>query len=305
MRAELARLAGTMPVSIADLTALRAGDLVVSGERLLPAERVRVALAGTPTAGAVLHREHLPLVDSIQPPNGGGPAALLAAGRRILKATAKPQDGIVSRAINRPISQAISGLLLRWPGIRPIHATLLTALIALVMTAALTLRGEIGLIVGAILFQLASIVDGVDGEIARATFRTSPEGARLDSLVDAATNLAFLAGVSWNVYLRGEVVAAAAGTSALLIMFTGLWLISRRSRGSSVGFTFNAVKDHFSERPSRLMTWLTWLTMRDFFALFIALAVIAGLTHLALIAVAVFAAGWLVVVVAVMARQAA
>ncbi len=304
-QAEIARLAGAMAVAVVDTADLQAGDLLVPGERLVPAERLGAALAGTAMTGLTIYRGG-PLPDTIAPTSAQtSAAALAAAGQHIIKATGKPQDGIVSRTINRPISQAISRLLLRWPAIRPVHATCLTALVALLMSAALAFGGEGGLIAGALLFQLASIVDGVDGEIARATFRTSKAGARLDSLVDAATNLAFLAGVSWNVYLRGEVVAAAAGTMALLLMFSGLWLISKRARRNSSGFTFNAVKDHFERRPTLLMTWLTWLTMRDFFALFLALAVVAGLTHLALIAVAVFAAGWFVVVVAMMGRRAA
>ena len=53
------------------------------------------------------------------------------------------------------------------------------------------------------------------------------------------------------------------------------------------------------------MMWLTWLTMRDFFALAVAIAVVAGFAHVALIGFALVAAGWLVVVVSVMGRQAA
>ena len=69
-----------------------------------------------------------------------------------------------------------------------------TRLLALAMLPVLLLGGETGLILGGILFQAASVLDGVDGEMARATFRTSPSGATLDSAVDIATNLLFVAG---------------------------------------------------------------------------------------------------------------
>lgn len=233
----------------------------------------------------------------------GEPAALIE--RRIVRATAKPGDGIVSRHINRPISQAISRVLLRQPWIRPVHATWGTALLAVAMVVTLLLGTRGGLIAGALLFQAASVFDGVDGEIARATFRTSPQGARLDSLIDAATNFACVGGVALNLQMQGITDAALAGAAGLAMLVTGLTVIGLRSRDNADGLTFNAVKVHFSQRRSRVMQWLTWLTMRDFFAFAGAVLIVAGLAHFALYAFAIVAAGWLIVVIAVMARQSA
>ena len=56
--------------------------------------------------------------------------------------------------------------------------------------------GKAGLILGAILFQAASVIDGVDGEMARATFRATDLGATLDSAVDMATNFLFVLGLT-------------------------------------------------------------------------------------------------------------
>jgi CDP-L-myo-inositol myo-inositolphosphotransferase len=173
------------------------------------------------------------------------------------------------------------------------------------MTLCLLGGTQRGLIVGALLFQAASIFDGVDGEIARATFRTSARGAMLDSLVDAATNIACIGGVTFNLYLQGEFQAALAGATGLALFATGLAVIGRYGRSNQDGLTFNAVKDHFSARGSRLMTWLTWLTMRDFFALAGAVLIILGFAPHALFVFAVVAAGWLAVVLAVMVRQPA
>lgn len=232
--------------------------------------------------------------------------ALATAAVRIVKATAKPGDGIVSRYLNRPISQACSRLLLGlFPRIRPIHATIGTAAIALAMAAALLSGTEAGLVLGALLFQAASIFDGVDGEIARATFRSSPQGAALDSLIDALTNLACVAGVAWNLCRQGQSDAALAGTIGLVMLGLGLWVLGRRSRKDAGGMTFNAVKDKFSQRPSMLKQWLTWLTMRDFYAFAGAVLIASGLAHFALYAFAVVTAGWLAVVLTVMIREPA
>jgi CDP-L-myo-inositol myo-inositolphosphotransferase len=52
------------------------------------------------------------------------------------------------------------------------------------------------LVAGGVLTQIASIVDGVDGEIARASLRASPAGAFLDSVLDRIADAALLAGLA-------------------------------------------------------------------------------------------------------------
>jgi CDP-L-myo-inositol myo-inositolphosphotransferase len=195
--------------------------------------------------------------------------------------------------------------LLRFPAVRPLHGTILTAAIAIIMIYFLIQGTQQGLMIGAILFQLASIIDGVDGEIARATFRSTPQGAMIDSLIDATANLGFIGGVTLNLYMQSEIVAAKAGVAGLVMLATGLTLIGFRGRKNEAGLTFNAVKEHFSAQRSRVMTWLTWLTMRDFFALVGAVLILAGFGPPALILFAVVTTGWLAVVMAVMFRQAA
>lgn len=225
---------------------------------------------------------------------------LAQAGKDIVAATGKPGDGIVSRYINRPVSQAITRRLLRIPGVTPFHATLGTAALCAAMAAALFLGGEAGMIAGALLFQAASMFDGVDGEIARATFRSSASGAMLDSLIDAVTNLAFIAGLSFNLWQQGYDTAAAAGAAGLAMLAVGLLAIGQRSRAMGGPFTFDVIKDHFRPGRSRLMQWLTWLTMRDFIAAASVVLVLAQLAPLALIAFAVVAAGWLAVTLGVL-----
>lgn len=217
----------------------------------------------------------------------------------ILKATAKPGDGIVSRTFNRPISRFISWLLLKLPQIRPGHATLGTALIAFAMAGALLLYpSQGGLIAGAALFQAASIFDGVDGEIARATFRTSMRGALLDSLVDAATNFGFVAGVVQSLFRQGDQLGALFGLAGLGMLALGLCLIGLRAKRSGEPFTFNAIKDRMHATGSPVLRWLTWFTMRDFYALAAVVLITAGLVHAAVEAFAVVATGWLIVVLA-------
>ncbi len=231
--------------------------------------------------------------------------ALRLAGRSILAATTKPGDGVVSRYFNRPISQAISGRLLAIAGITPNHASVGTALLGIMMAASLLLGGPSGLIAGALLFQAASIFDGVDGEIARATFRTSAKGAMIDSLIDAVTNLAFIGGVTANLALAGEGAAAIAGASGLAMLATGLLAIGLRSARQGGPFTFDVIKHHARRKPSFLMQCLIWLTMRDFIAALACVLILAGFARYALAGFAVGAALWLMYTLSVLVRTRA
>lgn len=306
-RAELVRLAQDMPFAIVDVAALAQEDapvLLLQGEHPVGAERLRSALAGECAQHPALFVA--PARDWARLPRltrDEAAAKLDRAGRAIVKATAKPGDGIVSQLINRPISQALTRLLLRVPGITPFHATLVSALLAIAMLAALVFGGAAGLIAGALLYQLASIVDGVDGEIARATFRSSPAGAMADSLVDAVTNIGFLAGLDINLWIQGNARAAIAGSLGLAILALGLFLIGRRARRSKAAFTFDGVKQHFQARRSWLFQMLIWLTMRDFFALGWLVGIVAGVAAPGLMLFSFGAAIWLVVVLFVLRPQ--
>ena len=91
---------------------------------------------------------------------------------------------------------------------------------------------------GAILFFLAGLMDHCDGEVARATGRTSEIGAFLDDLADWGTHAAFFAGLGLGaaqMHAGDELAwvwaamgfAAAFGATA---NWFGLWWRARRRR---------------------------------------------------------------------------
>ena len=112
-------------------------------------------------------------------------------------AASKPLDGPVSRLVNRRLSGPISLVLLR-AGVSPGAATVATFFFALAAAAVLALgvAWPAALVLGGILVQAASILDGVDGEIARASLRESPFGGFLDSVLDRAADAAVLAALA-------------------------------------------------------------------------------------------------------------
>ncbi len=299
-RASFDRQVGTAPAPL----------LLIAGEALVDAATIRAAVASGTTLNPALSfatpdelavREPRPSIDA-----AAIAARYAAAGRAIITATAKSTDGLVSRSLNRPISQAISRVLLRNSNIRPIHATMGTAAIGVLMFATLVSFGSpVGLIIGAILFHAASVFDGVDGEIARATFRTSDRGAMIDSLVDAAINLSFIAGIVINLAQRGRWGSAMFGIAGLAMLAIGLTTLGTRARRLGAPIGFDGLKGRFRDNGSRWGKWVVWLTMRDFLALASVVLVIAGLTDEAIMAFSGIMTVWLVVVLTTHARQSA
>ena len=109
------------------------------------------------------------------------PRDLRVAEKAIEKSLIKPTDGLVSRFLNRKISAKISRLLMALEFLTPNIVTIITTLLG-IAAAVPFLLGEY--LLGGLLLQLASILDGCDGEIARIKNLKSPFGALLDSVAD-------------------------------------------------------------------------------------------------------------------------
>lgn len=230
------------------------------------------------------------------------------ASHRVLCQCGKPMDGLISRYLNRPVSRRISGLLLRIPGARPMHATAMTAVLAIGMFAALLSGGQWGLVLGGVLYQAASVVDGVDGEMARATARSSRLGAAADSLIDMATNLGFLLGIALYAIRAGDGAAAMAGVVALVAIPIGLALIGATALGRGEPLGFDLVKRRITAPASGGSAWMrrlgrvgVILTSRDCYALIFSLLAVCGLVRAILFLVALAAVLWLAVVLFVIA----
>lgn len=114
-----------------------------------------------------------------------------AAEKWLLDSLGKPQDGWVARHIHRPISTRITRLLLPTE-IRPAHVTIGGFVFALAGCAALVRGDYASVLIGTLLFYVLSILDGCDGEIARAKYLDSPAGQRLDLIFDTVANVLFL-----------------------------------------------------------------------------------------------------------------
>lgn len=136
---------------------------------------------------------------------------------RLVQSTGKPADGWVSRHVNRRISRPISFALLTL-GLGPNHASIVT-LMAGVWSGLVAIQPGAGpFLASAALFQLASILDGVDGEMARASARESPSGARLDASIDQINYAACFTGVAVGWIREGGGIAAVSWLAALVLL---------------------------------------------------------------------------------------
>jgi len=119
------------------------------------------------------------------------PSDIIASEKQLLRHSGKSQDGMVAKFLNRPISRVITRFLLKLP-ITPNACTILTFALAPVAFVFLVRGDYIGFLAGTALFQLINILDGCDGEIARAKYLDSERGRRLDALCDFVANLIFV-----------------------------------------------------------------------------------------------------------------
>ncbi len=209
------------------------------------------------------------------------PAQIAACEKRLLQRSGKPQDGLVSRFINRPISRALSRLLLR-TSITPSEWTL--GIFALpIVGAGFLLRGSyLNVVFGLIFFQLYSILDGCDGEIARAKYLDSARGQRLDTWCDVAGSLllALSLGFGLSCFVEGVIVAALIATNELLLALP--------SKIATPAPTDSALYPRHQRMLSgtglRVPGWLIQLTKRDVgLVLFFLLAIVgwsAWILHL-------------------------
>src|SRR2546430_16271837 len=143
----------------------------------------------------------------------------------------KPQDGFVSRFLNRPISRRITSVLLKFP----IHPSTWTiSICGLPLSAGVFLvRGDyVSIVIGAAIFQAFSILDGCDGEIARAKNLESKFGERLDNFCDFLSSLLYVLALGLGLHHSGEGIICAALITANEWLLrggkSGMWIASSR-----------------------------------------------------------------------------
>jgi CDP-L-myo-inositol myo-inositolphosphotransferase len=129
------------------------------------------------------------------------PESLACAKQRLLAGLEKPgEDGYISRHLNRPLSVRFSTLLAHTP-LTPNWITVLSCLIALCGAFFFSLGRYPWTVLAGLLIQLASVLDGCDGEIARLKFLSSRFGAWLDTVLDRYADVAIATAIAYGYWL--------------------------------------------------------------------------------------------------------
>jgi phosphatidylglycerophosphate synthase len=111
--------------------------------------------------------------------------------------------GLVARHINKKVSFHITRrYLCHWP-ITPNQVTLGAGILGLLGCFLIATGRQLAIVVGFLLAQLQSILDGCDGELARVRFQQTAIGEWLDTIVDDVLNLALVAAVGVGLSRHG------------------------------------------------------------------------------------------------------
>ncbi len=111
----------------------------------------------------------------------------------------KTNDGPVSYWMNRPVSTRFSKILVKF-NITPNQISLFSFMLSMIAAGLFALGNYGYLALGGIIAQLASIIDGSDGEVARLKYLSSDYGGWLDAVLDRYADAFLLFGLTWYVY---------------------------------------------------------------------------------------------------------
>jgi CDP-L-myo-inositol myo-inositolphosphotransferase len=179
----------------------------------------------------------------------------------------KPQDGFVSRFLNRPISRRITSFLLKFP-IHPSAWTISIFVLPLIACVFLVRGDYVSVVIGAAIFQAFSILDGCDGEIARAKKLESKFGERLDYFCDFMGSLLYVLALGLGLHRSSEGIVCAG------LITVNEWLLRAGKNQTSVASS--TLRESFYARHrgmighsgllnlgERFVWWLFQLTKRD------------------------------------------
>jgi len=213
--------------------------------------------------------------------------AVQEATRRIDATLAKGgEDGFVSKYMNRPLSRRLSIALSRTP-LTPNHITLISFFMGLLGAVGLATTDPWFWLAGGVIIQIASIVDGCDGEIARIKLLQSPQGAWLDTVLDRYSDLAIGLAVAFSASQLHDAIwvwpASFAATASFL-------MASYVTKEFQIRFQRpypNTLVSKLKRRDLRILAIAVGAVLGH---PFVALLAIGALTHLAVFQVLV--SGW-------------
>ncbi len=187
-------------------------------------------------------------------------------------------DGIVSQQINRKFSRPLARFLASHTKVSPNQVTVLSFAVAVLSGLAFF---SFQPILGGILAQLSSILDGVDGDLAFLTNKISTFGGFLDSVLDRYGDFLILGGMLYYTFTAKEfctlnvLVGIAAIIGSLMVSY------SRTRAESDLDLTFKeGFAGYAANRDVRLFIIMLGGILNQVFITLLILAVLTNLTVL-------------------------
>jgi 1L-myo-inositol 1-phosphate cytidylyltransferase / CDP-L-myo-inositol myo-inositolphosphotransferase len=182
-------------------------------------------------------------------------SAARATTWRLLKQAGKPTDGPIARRVNRPISRVFSMAFVSL-GMTPFVASLLCLAVGLAAAWFSAQTGWLALVLAGLLYQSASIADGIDGEMARAAVSDSARGSLIDTVVDNVTQAACIIGfaVGWfreGLGAVGQALAVVAAAGFLVAIAQAMVWTRRHAPDASLVHLSMAVRRAAEQGSSR------------------------------------------------------
>ncbi|HPJ42452.1 MAG TPA: CDP-alcohol phosphatidyltransferase family protein [Spirochaetota bacterium] len=213
------------------------------------------------------------------------------AEKKISEYIIKNTGGYIAQKINKRISIPIS-LKLTPTRIHPNYLTVFNMIIGLLSSFFIFMAASGSyspgaiyafMVLGGFLFQAASVLDGVDGEVAKFTLKVSKIGGWLDTFSDNTTLILFLVSNSWLFYTR---MGGMVSLLTIAVLFTGLAImlgsiVSYLRKYSESGSLVAYDKEFLQKLPEsdRLVTFalkMKYITKKEMFSIFFFLFAFTG-----------------------------
>ena len=192
-----------------------------------------------------------------------------AIERAFLLTLENPRDGLVDAYLNRSCSRLLTRLFLRTP-LTPNQITILSFLTGLLGASCFLLGSYGGSVLGALLLQFSTVLDCVDGEVARVKMLESPLGEWLDITLDTVVHIAIFLGVGVAVWKQDGLAAAPLlGGLLAAAAFISFPLVTRAEKTEDAGRARGGWEDVWIEKM------VAGLTSRDY-SLLVLLGALAG-----------------------------
>ncbi len=190
--------------------------------------------------------------------------------------------GFIAKKFNKRLSMPVSLFLVN-TGIHPNYLTVINMLIGISSSFFLLLNSYEFTVLGGFLFQFASVMDGVDGEVAKLSLKESKIGGWLDTISDNLTLILFVSAASYLYFINTGgflsflIIAAVFAGIAIMLVSMIRYLKRYSESGSLVAYD----KEFLQKLPQDdFFVYLTqkvkYLLKKEFFSIIFFIVCLSG-----------------------------